>query len=127
MASIGGSVKECSVKGRIFAPAGDVEVKIELGGYENETPPNGDGSSRQIKTIKAAGVEGLKVSVDHDKDDLSFLQGVADGRDFVPFSITLVDDNTYQGKCQMKDMPSYSTKDGLAELKLGFTGKITKQ
>jgi hypothetical protein len=127
MAAIGGSVLGCSIAGRSFTVPNDTEVTIELGGFENDTPGNGDGTSREIKTAKAASVEGLKVVVDHDRDDFSFLQDTADSKGFKPFTITLVDGNTFQGSTQIKDMPGYSTKDAVAELKLGFTGKITKQ
>lgn len=127
MASIGGSVKEWSIAGRNFTAPGDNEVTIELGGYENDTPPNGDGSSREIKTVKAASVDGLKAVIDHDRDDPKFLQDTADTPGFKPFTITLTDGNTYQGKAQIKDMPGFSTKDATADVKLGFSGKITKQ
>jgi hypothetical protein len=128
MSAVGGSVKECSIRGRIFAPAGDAEVKMNLGGYQNDIHANGDGSSRQEKTMTAASLEGLVISIDHDKSDLSFLQEISDGSDFVPFSITYVDDTTFQGKCQiMGDLPAVGTKTSTAELKLGFDGKITPQ
>lgn len=128
MSATGGSVKECSIAGRIYSPAGDVDVKMNLGGYSNEVQPNGDGTSRQVKTITAASVEGLAVSIDHDKGDLTALQAIADGTDFVPFSITFVDDTTFQGKCQIVgDLPAVSSKAATAELKLGFDGKITPQ
>jgi hypothetical protein len=127
MSAIAGSVKECSIRGRGFKPASDDDVKITLGGYSNDTSPNGDTTVVMVKTSEAAGVEGLNVMIDHDKGDLEFLQEIADGKDFVDFSITLADDSTFQGKCIPKDLPALSTKAARCELKLGFNGKITRQ
>src|SRR3954470_10358507 len=101
MSALGGSVKECSIRGRIFAPASDAEVKMSLGGYVNDIHANGDGTARQEKTMTPAALEGLVIAIDHDKGDLSFLQEISDGNVFVPFSITYIDDTVFQGKAQI--------------------------
>jgi type VI protein secretion system component Hcp len=127
MSYVSGSVKESAIRGRTFASPADTEVTIKLGGYANAVNPNGNNTSGMEKTAEAAGIEGLVVMVDHDKADPDFLQEIADGLKFEPFTITLVDGNTYQGKAQILDMPGFTTKKNTVELKLGFDGKITKQ
>lgn len=127
MPQVGGSAKECSIRGRIFACMADVDVKIKLGGSSNEVQPNGNGTSRLIKTAEAGAIEGLKVGINHDQGDPEFLQEVADSNEFVDVTVTLADDTVYQGSCQLTDMPGFSSKDAVAELTLAADGKITKQ
>lgn len=127
MSYVSGSVKESSIRGRTFASPADTDVTIKLGGTSNVINPNGNNTSSMEKTAEPASVEGLVVLIDHDKGDPDFLQEIADGTTFEPFTITLADGNTYQGKCQIMDMPGFTTKKSTSELKLGFDGKITKQ
>lgn len=128
MSATGGSVKEWSLRGRSMKADGEADVKMTLGGYSNEAKANGDLSARQIKTAMLPSVEGLVTEIDHEKDDLSFLQEVADGGAFEPFTITYVDGTTFQGKAQLVgDLPAYGSKEATCEVKLAFTGKITPQ
>jgi hypothetical protein len=127
MSYVGGSVKDFSISGRTFPPTADSDVTIKLGGYVNERQSNGNGTGRKIMTAESGGVEGLKVAIDHSRNDPKFLQDIADGKDFVEFTITLADDNTYMGKVTITDMPGFSSKDATAELKLAAEGKITRQ
>jgi hypothetical protein len=127
MAKVGGSAKECSIDGRIFTPDAAAEVTIKLGGVVNEVLPNGDGTSRLKQTVTPGAVEGLVVGIDHDQGDLQHLQKVQKGKKFVPFSITLMDDNTYQGEVQITDMPGVNAMSASAELAIMANGEITKQ
>lgn len=127
MSAIGGSVREFSIRGRLFAPSADSKVTIKLGGFSNEVMANGNGTSRMKKTAEAASCEGLKGAIDHNKGDLEFLQEVTDGKEFVPFSVTLVEGSTFQGNAQLLEMPALDSEDATSELKLGFDGKITRQ
>lgn len=127
MAQVGGTVTECTIDNRPFAPAGDAKVVIKLGGFSNEVAPNGNGTSRLLKTAEAGSVEGLSVAIDHDQADAQFLQDTQDGQKFVPFTITLADGNTYQGSVQITDMPGFDTSSATADLKLAADGKITRQ
>ena len=65
MPQVGGSAKECSIRGRIFAVTADADVKIKLGGYSNEVQPNGNSTARLIKTAEAAAI-GFELSSDDD-------------------------------------------------------------
>lgn len=127
MPQVGGSAKECSIRGRIFAVTADAEVTIKLGGFVNEVQANGNGTSRLIKTAEPGGIEGLVVGINHDQGDPEFLQEIADSHEFVEVTVTLSDDTTYQGSCQLTDMPGFSSKNATAELTLMADGKITKQ
>jgi hypothetical protein len=127
MASVGGSCKECSIDGRIFPVPGDAEVTVKTGGYANEPLPNGDGTSAIQKNAESGGVEGLQVRLDHDRNDLKFLQDVADGKRFVNFTITFADDSTFGGEIMIADMPGASSKSATAEIKVFSNGKIQRQ
>jgi hypothetical protein len=127
MPQVGGSAKECSIRGRIFAVTADADVKIKLGGFSNEVQANGNGTARLIKTAEPAMIEGLKVGINHDQGDPEFLQEVADSHEFVECTVTLSDDTVYQCSAQLTDMPGFSSKDAVAELTLAADGKVTKQ
>jgi hypothetical protein len=127
MAAVGGSVLECSLRGRLLIPTADCDVKLKLGGSSNDRESNGNSTGRLIKTSEAGSVEGLAIEIDHDRDDLSFLQEVCDGTEFVDFSITLASGHTYQGKVQLQELPPLSTKSTTAELKLVADGKFSLQ
>lgn len=127
MAQVGGSVQECSIAGRIFPAASDADVSIKTGGYSNEVQSNGDGTSRMQKTRETPSVEGLRLAIDNNKNDLKFLQDIADGLEFVPFTITLVDGNTWAGEMQITDAPSGSTQSSTAEISLMGQGKLELQ
>ena len=49
-APIGGSIESVSVDNQLFAVAADADATMQLGGFNNEIQPNGDGTSRIIKT-----------------------------------------------------------------------------
>jgi hypothetical protein len=127
MPAIGGSPVECSLRGRILIPTADCDPKITLGGASNERKPNGNGTSRLIKSTEAGGVEGLKVEIDHIKDDATFLQEIADSDDYVDFSITLKDGSTWGGRATIEEMPGFNPKDASAELKIVAESKLAKQ
>jgi hypothetical protein len=127
MATIGGSVESCSIRARLFACAADADVTIKTGGFSNEIQPNGNGTARMVKTRELPSVEGLVVSLNHDAGDLQFLQEIADGLEFVDFTITLASGHTYQGKMQITEAPAGSTQSSTCELALTGEQELTLQ
>ena len=96
--AIGGSIESISVNNRLFPVASDADVTRELGGFNNEVLPNGDGSSRKIMTRVTWRLDGVQLEIDNIRNDLEFLQSVADSQDWVPILITYVDGTSYQGR-----------------------------
>lgn len=127
MASQGGSVRECSINGRIYSIAADADVTYDLGGYSNALEPNGNLTARQIKTAKVWKVEGLNVQIDHVIGDLQFLQAIANGSAMVPISVTFVDKTTFQGAGTVVDDLQGSTQSATATLSLNGEGELTQQ
>lgn len=126
--SIGGSIKECSIRGRVFPVRGDADAKRVLGGYQNEVRPNGDGRSA-VKVMKATSwsISGLTLHVDDIRGDQEFLEEVAASHDYVPITLTLASDVTYQGLGTITDEYSFSTESSSVEVTLAGPGKLTRQ
>jgi hypothetical protein len=127
MGFVAGSVRECSIDSRIYQSPADTQAKIMTGSDQNEVIKLGSGGSMLSKTPTPSGVEGLVVAIDNDNDDLAHLTGIQNGSKFVPFTITLMDNNTYSGSVQITDPIAYDTQKGTVELKLGGDGPIEKQ
>jgi hypothetical protein len=126
-AIVGGSVRECSIKNRVFQCPADAAVKIRIGGDSNEVVATGGGNSIILKTTMVSSVEGLTVAIDNNNDDMTFLQSVADGSDYVTVTVTLADGNTYSGAMQITEPPELDTSKATCELKLAGRDKIVRQ
>jgi hypothetical protein len=129
---IGGSVKNFSVAGRSFTVAADADVELDFGGYSNELQANGDLSARKIMTAKPWGASGLSASIDHNRDDMAFLQGCANGKDagedgLYDMTVTLVNNVTFQGRGTVADDLKFSTQNSTCDLTLSGSGELTKQ
>src|SRR5688572_1334549 len=127
MPAIGGSIQSISIRGRIFPVASDAEANINLGGFQNEVAANGNGTARVLKTRVAWMVDGLQIEVDHGRADLDFLQEIADGLEFVDFTIELVDGSVYQGEGQLVDEVQCSTQSATATITVHGQQKLTLQ
>lgn len=121
----GGSIESITIKGRRFAVDAEADMELNLGGFINEVKPNGDGSSRTIKSRRLAMAKGGALSVDNDRGDNEFLQEVANETSGVDVDITLVDGTVYSGNMSISGEFSYKTKDSLCEIEL--TGTLEKQ
>lgn len=118
MAVNGGSIESVFLAGRSFAVDAEAEVTITPNGYTNESKANGNGTGRIIKTRKLGMVEGLALEIDDSRNDLQFIQDVADGGDFEAFNITLVDGTVYYGDVQVEGDFSKSTQSSLCTIGL---------
>jgi len=96
--AIGGSIESISINNRLFPVAADNDVTMDLGGYNNENQPNGDGSARKVMTRVLWRLDGVQLEIDNIRGDLEFLQGVADSQEYVPILIAYVDNTKYQGR-----------------------------
>lgn len=123
---VGGSIESVSIKGRNFAVAADADASVKLGGFENETQPNGDSTARTIKSRVAWSVTGLTLSIDHARGDLEFLQDISDAKEEVACSVTFVSNDTYAGTGTINGELAFSTQNATAEVALGGGGKLSK-
>ena len=127
MAGMGGSIESVSIKSREFFVTADAEAQRKLGGFENEEEANGNGTSRTIKTRVNWMLGGIVVEIDDARGDQEFLQGIADGSEYVAMVITLVSGLSYQGTGQLTGELQASTQNATMPITLSGTGKLTKQ
>lgn len=121
----GGSIEEVTIDGRAYTVPADNEANLFLGGATNETPANGNFTSRLIKTAASWKIEGLQLVIDHSAGDFEAIQVVADRKDFVDISITLADDSVYNGRGQVTGDATGSTQSATAAVTLMGTGPLT--
>jgi hypothetical protein len=127
MSAIGGSVQNVNIAGRDFAPVGDGEAQIKLGGFEAETQPNGNGTARKILTRIAWGVTGLALEFDSGIQDQEFLQAIAESDVDEPFTITLRSGVTYQGIGTVSGELQGSSQSASGTVEFSGPGKLTQQ
>jgi len=129
MSAVGGSIESLSLDGRTFAVPADNEAQVNIGGFSNETPANGDGSTRMLKTRNAWSLEGVTVVVDDSRGDHDFLQELADRKDFFPVAATFASGEARQGMGQISggEPITSSTQSTTAEFTVSGPGKFTKQ
>jgi len=127
MAAIGGSIEEVSLDGRNFAVAADADASRKIGGYENETQANGDGTARQVKTRVPWSITGLTLEMDDSRGDQEFLQSLADRNDFFPVVVSYASGEVYQGVGQVNGENPTSNQSQTAAVELSGPGKLTKQ
>lgn len=125
--SAGGSIKEVSVRGRIFAVASDADANIDLGGYEAEQRPNGNGTGRKILMAKPWKIENLVISIDDNQADLEFLQDSANSTDNEDITVTLVNDVVYGGSGSVSGPLAKSTQATTANVTLSGPGEAVQQ
>jgi len=127
MTALGGSILSVSISSRIFQVASDADVTSKLGGFENKVVPNGNGTARIVKTKVPWSLEGVQIEVDDNRGDHEFLQGIADGNDYVPCNITMVSGITWTGDGIVTDTPGRSTQNATCGLSLAGRGKLEQQ
>jgi len=127
MAAIGGSIQVVTLKGRPFAVAADAGANRKLGGFENATEPNGNGTSRLIKNNMGWKIDGLSLEIDDTRDDQEFLQGLADLNSFFTCLIIFVSGAQYEGQGQITGEILFANTNATAPIELSGTGRLTKQ
>lgn len=127
MPPVGGSIESITLKGRTFSVAADNEAQRKIGGFENEIQANGDGTSRIVKTRVPPSFAGLTVAIDDAASDQEFLQGLADGNEFFPVSLTLASGEVWQGLGQISGELQTSTQNATASFDIMGTGVFTRQ
>jgi len=127
MPAVAGSIESVTLDGRTFAVAADAESNRKLGGYENESQPNGDGSARLIKTRVSWMLDGIAVEVDDTRGDQEYIQSLTDGNDYFPIAITYASQEVYQGQGQVVAESQASSQAGTMPISLSGPGVLTRQ
>ena len=114
-----GPAESITIAGRRFACNADDDVTIQLPGFTNETRMHGDGGSHISKSRKPGNISNLNVYIETERDDLEYLQRIADRLDYVDISLTLCDGTVYSGSMQLVgDSTAEGTKEGWAPVEL---------
>lgn len=127
MSATGGSIEGVTLAGREFPATADSDVMRKLGGFSNELQPNGNGTSRNIKTRVLPAFTGIVVECDDARGDHEFLQDIADGESLVPIAVTYASGVTYQGKGTIVGDLSASNQSATASFDIMGEGKFTQQ
>lgn len=127
MSATGGSIESLTLKGRYFAVDGESAPGRKLGGFENETKVNGDGSTRTTKKRAAWMISDIAVSIDDDNGDQEFLQDLADLKGEFPVSVSYASGKVYQGKGQINGEISVDSQEQTAGISLSGSKKLTPQ
>ncbi len=127
MSATGGSAEAISIGGREFPITADADINRKLGGFENEAQPNGNGTARIIKTRIVPSLTGIVVECDDDRGDHEYLQGIADGKDFVATAITYASGITYQGNATITGELQQANQGATCAFDMMGEGKFTKQ
>jgi len=127
MASVGGSVKAFTVDSRPFSVAADADVELKIGGNKVTVEMNGDGTPRYLGAVEGWSLSNIDAAIDNDRDDLGFLQGIANAMKEVPCTIELIDGTVFQGKGIVADDHNYHTGKATAGIMLAGGGTLTPQ
>lgn len=126
MSATGGPPESVSIAGREFRCTGDNDVSRSLGGFVNEHQPNGDGSTRIIKTRVPWSLGGVNVEIDNDNSDQEFLEDVKDSQVDVDIAISYTDGTSYAGRGNIDGEMSYSNNSASATFDLKGPGRLKK-
>ena len=112
----GGDIRQMMVNGREFDVAPESNVTYRLGGFSNESAPTGNGNMHTTQRRKLGGFESLPLSVDPSREDIEFLQDIADSGEPVPMFMTLADNTTYGGSLAIQGSVDPNSGDGQVEI-----------
>jgi hypothetical protein len=108
-----------------FDVAPESNVTYRLAGFTNETAPTGNGSAHTTQRRKLGGFESLPLSVDASRQDVEFLQDLADAGEAIPMFMTLASNITYGGSLTIQGEIDPNTGDGQVEI--GALGPVFEQ
>lgn len=114
-----GDIRQITINGREFDAAPESSCNLRLGGFSNEVALNGNGSMHSTQKRMTAGISDLALSIDDTRQDLEFLQEIADEGEPVPVSMTVASGIAYSGSLILvaEDLAK-STGEGSATVSL---------
>jgi hypothetical protein len=114
-----GPAESIIIAGRRLVCNAEDDVSIQLSGWTNKNKLHGDGSSHIAKARKSGTIEALNVYIDHERDDLEFIQTEMDKHSYLDVSLTMCDGRVYAGSMQFTgDSTAEGGKDGFAPITL---------
>jgi len=114
-----GPAESITLAGRRFVCNNEDDVSVRLPGFTNETQMHGDGSSHVAKSRKPGRIDNINVYIDTEREDLEYLQSLADRMDTFDVSLTLVDGIVYSGSMQLTgDSTALGVREGFAPITL---------
>jgi hypothetical protein len=130
--SVGGSIQEVSIGGRVFSATADADAARRLGGFQSETQMNGDATSREIMTRVSWSLSGVVLSIDENRADQDFLQDCADGVNagddgYFDVTITYASNHTRQGRGKPTGEIVANSMNSTVSLSLTGPGKLDLQ
>ena len=127
MTAVGGSIESVSIDGREFPVAADADSNRKLGGFENATQMNGNGTARLIKTRIPNQVNGLSLEIDDTRGDQEYLQEKANLKRYFVFTVTYASGITYEGDSQIEGEAPASSQSVTAPMNFSGPGTLVQQ
>lgn len=114
-----GDIRQCTINGREMDVKGeDANVNIRVSGFVNEVGINGNGTTHITQRRQTAGFSDLPLSLDDEREDLEFLQGIANDGASVPVNLTLASGITYSGALALVGEIAKATGDGTVSIEM---------
>ena len=122
----GGPWESITLNNRRFPVDGEAAVKLSLPGFISEVKPLGDGKSNRIEMMAKSGkAKAIPIIIDHDNNDLQFIQEIMNSGEFVSFNGTTVAGVVWEGDVMISGDPEVDEKTTIMEIEVH--GNITKQ
>jgi hypothetical protein len=114
-----GDIRQLTINSREFdVVGGDANVNVDAGGFSNEAALAGNGALLVTQRRKVAGFSDCPVGIDDSRQDLEFLQELADAGVPVPVTMTLASGVTYSGSLLPVGDLAKATGDGSTSLEM---------
>lgn len=113
-----GAFESIVIGGRRFACKADDSPKTKLKGKKNETIMKGDGSFSVKQEWTAGYIKDINVEIDSTRNDLEYLQDLADKGEPVSITATKVDGSVLSGNVNIIDEIEKDESEGFAGLNL---------
>ena len=114
-----GPAESITLAGRRFVCNNEDDVSIQLPGFNNEIRMHGDGGSHIAKLRKPGSIDSINVYIDSERNDLEYLQRLADSLENHDVSLTLCDGTVYSGSMQLTgDSTALGVREGFAPITL---------
>jgi len=114
----GGDIRSCKINNREFEVPTGTSKTLRTSGFNNEAKASGNGKMSIMQTRILGGFSDLVVMVDDDRQDLEFLQEIADSGNPVQVSVTYASGATYAGSLSLVGEIGKNTADGTATISM---------
>jgi hypothetical protein len=115
----GGDIRQLTINSREFdVKGGDANVNIDTGGFANEAGLTGNGNLAVTQRRKAAGFSDCPIVIDDTRQDLEYLQDIANKGESVPVTMTLASGKVYSGALLPVGDLAKATGDGTLSLEM---------